>query len=113
MSHRSQFVDLLNAARRDDPELNQVASQGVDQHCPLPNQQIADTVRNDRAGPGALRVTPGLLHSGWPMPSRLQVAEATPEPKVAANRRREEFRYERWASEIVHVKPLDCKRIAV
>jgi hypothetical protein len=38
MRHRSQFVDLLNAARRDDPELNQVASQGVDQHCPLPNQ---------------------------------------------------------------------------
>jgi hypothetical protein len=53
------------------------------------------------------------LHSGSPVPSRLQVAEATPEPKVAANRRREEFRYERWGSEIIHVKPLDCKWIAV
>jgi hypothetical protein len=112
MRHCSQFVDLLNAAQRDDPELSQVASQrrltGIVR---WPNQ-IADTVCNNRAGPGALRVTPSLLHSGWPMPSRLQVAEATPEPKVAANRRREESRKERWASEIIHVKPLDRKRIA-
>jgi hypothetical protein len=56
---------------------------------------------------------PGLLHGGWPVPSRPQVAEATPEPKVPANRRREESRYERWASKIIHVKPLDRKRIAV
>ena len=82
-------------------------------HCPLPNQQIADTVRNNRAGPGALRVTPGLPHSGWPVPSCLQVAKSTPEPKVAANRRGEESRYQRRASKIIHVKPLDRKRIAV
>jgi hypothetical protein len=29
MRHCSQFVDLLNAAQRDDPELSQMASQGV------------------------------------------------------------------------------------
>jgi hypothetical protein len=46
--HGSQFVDLLNAKRRDDPELSQVASQGIDQHCPLPDQKIAETVRDER-----------------------------------------------------------------
>jgi len=45
--HRSQFVDLLNTARRHDPELSQMAPQRVDQHGTLPDKKIADTVRDE------------------------------------------------------------------
>jgi len=38
----------VKAPRRNDAELSQVAAQRIDEHRPLPNQEIADTVRDER-----------------------------------------------------------------
>lgn len=43
---RDQHSDARNALSRHDAELRQMTAQGVHQHCPLPDQEIADPVQH-------------------------------------------------------------------
>jgi hypothetical protein len=47
-NHRDQIFDLVEATRRDDAELSQMAPQCIDEHRSLPDQEITDTVRDER-----------------------------------------------------------------
>jgi hypothetical protein len=47
-NHRHQILDLVEATRCDDAERGQVAPHCIDKHRSLPDQKIADAVRDER-----------------------------------------------------------------
>src|SRR5690606_15415553 len=49
LNQRDEHAQPCSTLTSDDAQLRQVAAQGVHQHCPLPDQKLADAMQHQHA----------------------------------------------------------------